>query len=119
MIVQKNGKPVLHYFAYCNSASLHNIMLNSVHPVLATGFTKFNIGNGVRGIEETLPTPHHIPHLDPSYTTPPPSNQHATHPMDDYVVGPKRQGRIREILTLVGTRAVQHNVETTSVPPGL
>jgi hypothetical protein len=111
------GKQLLHY--YCNTTTLHNIMLSSAHSVRATGFTKFNIGNEVCGIEENVPVPHRIPPLDPSYTTPPPPNQHATHPMDDYVVGPKRQQRIREILTLVGTRAVQHYVETASVPPGL
>jgi hypothetical protein len=39
--------------------------------------------------------------------------------MDDYVVGPKRLRRIREILTLLRSTAVQHYVETTSIPPGL
>jgi hypothetical protein len=39
--------------------------------------------------------------------------------MDDYVVGPKRQRRISEILTLVGIIALQHYVETASIPSSL
>jgi hypothetical protein len=126
-LCQRNKGLTVHYPHIVNQEYSHNISnimsINSVISICRIGPQKLKNDDEVLGIEVSQPESHPpgrpIPSLGRTNDLPIHPSQHATHPMEDYVVGSTRQRKLREILTLLGIIAVTQHVEAGIIPQGL